>query len=311
MSPPAAPAPLAGAAEPAPLDEDLQHARGAAETSLLRRVEAQLHASLAIGSEVLELSAFRLHLWPTPDPFFRNVAVPAAVPRSWPEAIAELLARFAEVGRRPRLEFFPELWPGLASTLTAAGLVAERSAPLMVLGSTNALERAELRSPEVRRLRAEDPGELLHDSLAAVGQAFGEPEALLATGEVETLRERLGRGQISSVIIEEGDGPCAGASLVGAPPVAELAGVWTRADRRRRGLARRVCRELLAGFFAAGGELAWLTAGDSSSERLYVELGFAPIGTQMDMHLPHAAAAQPSALRSPGHPPRIGRYTST
>ena len=59
--------------------------------SLLARLEAQLHEALAEGSEINETSAFRLHVWRTPDPFYRNVAVPLLPQADWSRAIDDLL----------------------------------------------------------------------------------------------------------------------------------------------------------------------------------------------------------------------------
>jgi predicted GNAT family acetyltransferase len=77
-----------------------------------------------------------------------------------------------------------------------------------------------------------------------------------------------------------------GARLVRAGGVAELAGVWTRAGWRCRGYARAVCTVLVGRFFAGGGELAWLSAGDAVSSSLYASLGFRPCGTQLNYALP-------------------------
>ena len=43
---------------------------------LLRRLAAQFAAAVAEGSEIRETPGYRIHLWPTPDPFYRNVAIP-------------------------------------------------------------------------------------------------------------------------------------------------------------------------------------------------------------------------------------------
>ena len=46
---------------------------------------------------------------------------------------------------------------------------------------------------------------------------------------------------------------------------------------------------LLERFFAAGGELAWLSAADVASAALYRSLGFAPCGTQLNYAGPAVA----------------------
>jgi predicted GNAT family acetyltransferase len=90
--------------------------------------------------------------------------------------------------------------------------------------------------------------------------------------------------------VADGELPVSGSSLIGPGPVAELAGVWTRPPWRRRGYARAVCRLLLERYFAAGGELAWLSAGDLASGALYRRLGFVPCGVQLNYVGPASAA---------------------
>jgi hypothetical protein len=50
------------------------------------------------------------------------------------------------------------------------------------------------------------------------------------------------------------------------------------------------CALLLGRFFAEGGEVAWLSAGDAASAGLYRTLGFRPCGTQLNYARPEARA---------------------
>ena len=78
-------------------------------------------------------AAFRVHLWPNADPFYRNVAVPIEPTSDWQTAIAAMVRAFETAGRTPRLEFFAELWPDLPSALEAAGFVPERRGEVMAM----------------------------------------------------------------------------------------------------------------------------------------------------------------------------------
>jgi tetratricopeptide (TPR) repeat protein len=49
---------------------------------LLARLERQIRRGLARGSEVREVGPFRLYLWPRPEPFYRNRALPASAHRA-------------------------------------------------------------------------------------------------------------------------------------------------------------------------------------------------------------------------------------
>jgi GNAT superfamily N-acetyltransferase len=195
--------------------------------------------------------------------------------------------------RRPRVEFFAELWPGLAAALAAAGFAVEAEAPVLV---------AEAPPPPdyppagiaVERLGPATPRPMLQACLEAAAATFHEPAAILAPGELERLQEGLAGGAVRSAVVLAGGAPVSGASLAGRGPVAELLGVWTAPAHRRRGLARAVCRDLLSGFFRAGGELAWLAASGEASRSLYEGLGFRACGTHLDCADLRPAAAPPA-----------------
>lgn len=253
---------------------------------LLRRLETQLLAALAEGSEIVETSAFRLHVWQTPDPFYRNVAVPVVAGADWRAAIEELRAVCARHDRRPRVEFFAELWLGLDRSLARAGFAVEARAPVLTTAA------APIAEPEpgrmVQRLGPATPRPILQAWLETAAGTFHEPAAILAPGELERLQDGLATGSVRSAVVFEDGAPVSGASLSGRGPVAELLGVWTTPAHRRRGLASLVCRDLLAEFFATGGELVWLTASSAASRVLYERLGFERCGTHLDYADPGA-----------------------
>lgn len=246
----------------------------------LRRIEAQLHEALGEGTVQHEVAGFRVYVWRTPDPFYRNVAVPIRWLVSWTEAIAGLRATFAAYERRARVELFAELWPGLDAVLEAAGFTVEGRAPVMA--SDTAPKHAFPAPLPIRRLDGATPPPLLRACLEGAAATFHEPVAILAPGELERMQEGLAAGTLRSAVALDHDLPAAGASLAGRGPVAELLGVWTAPAYRRRGLARALCACLLAEFFAAGGEIAWLTAGSSEALSLYLQLGFQDCGTHLD-----------------------------
>jgi ribosomal protein S18 acetylase RimI-like enzyme len=247
---------------------------------LLRRLESQLHAALAEGSEVHEVDAFRAHVWRTPDPFYRNVAVPVRPKTEWAAAIEALRRLFARYERRSRVEFFAELWPGLDRALEAAGFLAESRAPVMT-ACGGSLPPAKF-APRIELLDGDTPEGTLRAYLEGAAAAFHEPTAMLAPGELERLQQGLARGTLRTAVVLDAGTPVAGASLAGGGPVAELLGVWTSVAYRRRGFARILCRRLLGEFFAAAGEIVWPTAGSKESLGLYGGLGFAPCGTHLD-----------------------------
>jgi ribosomal protein S18 acetylase RimI-like enzyme len=272
-----------------------------ASRTLLSRLAAQFAAAVADGSEVHATEGFRVHLWREADPFYRNVAIPAGPAGDRRRAIAAMAAVFEAHGRIPRLEFFAELWPGLAEALEEEGFVLERRAGVLTLDT--APEPAPAAAP--RLLDATTPPEELEIFLAQAAAAFGEPALAPAPGELDRFARGLRQGSIAAATVPAPDGtPLSGASLIRSGPVAELAGVWTMPAWRRRGLARAICALLLARFFGTGGEVAWLSAGDAASEALYRSLGFVLCGTQLNYaRLPAAPtrAAEPALLlQGPG-----------
>jgi predicted GNAT family acetyltransferase len=67
-------------------------------------------------------------------------------------------------------------------------------------------------------------------------------------------------------------------SLKGA---AEIVGVVTRKDRRRRGVAAAITSELVRRHFANGGDFAFLDAANEGATRMYERLGFSRFGANL------------------------------
>jgi RimJ/RimL family protein N-acetyltransferase len=256
-------------------------------------VEAQFLAAMSTGARRVETAAFSVHLWPEPDPFYRNVAVPTRRPADWTPAIAAMRHAFSTVDRLPRLEFIEERWPDLAAALSEAGFVAASRMPVMIaLDRSSAARPVECSSDwQVIHLDGSSASGILERYLEAANAAFGQPlapaarrrEALLLASELAAGRCRIG-------IIVNGTGDLvAGAGLIGIArlpiensepvPIAELAGVWTSAAHRGRGLASLVTTALLDRFGASHG-VAWLGAKGERSAALYSRLGFRAIGHQ-------------------------------
>lgn len=246
---------------------------------LLPRLAAQFAAAVADGSRLFDVPGYRVHIWPSPDPFYRNVAIPVARSCSQPTAVDAMVRQFTGCGRSPSVEYFAELWPELATALTARGLVLDTSAQAMV-ATTPAAWLGE-KGP-ARLLTATGAPGLLRAFLAGAAAVFGERAALLAPGELERFAAGLRRGTLLAAAVLEGCQPVAGASLIRTGGTGELVGVWTHPDQRRRGLARACCRLLLHQFFGHGGDLAWLSAHGPEAGGLYRELNFRVCGTQLN-----------------------------
>lgn len=266
----------------------------------LAAVEAQFLAAMATDATTVETPAFRVHLWPEPDPFYRNVAVPTHRVADWATAIAAMRQAFAAADRAPRLEFIEDLWPDLAPALTEAGFAAASRMPVMIGADRPPEAPADPAAGRpVTHLDGATGRELLEAYLEVANAAFGQPlPPATRSREVALLASGLARGRCQiSVIIDETGNVLAGAGLIGITrlplgggtpvPVAELAGVWTAADHRRCGLARRVTAAVLDRFASTGG-VAWLAAKGERSAALYARLGFRAIGHQRTFSEPAA-----------------------
>jgi predicted GNAT family acetyltransferase len=63
--------------------------------------------------------------------------------------------------------------------------------------------------------------------------------------------------------------------------VAEIVGVVTRNDRRRRGVAATVTSELVRRHFDTGGDFAFLDAANEPAAHVYERLGFRRFGSKV------------------------------
>lgn len=239
---------------------------------LLAAVEAGLGAALAAAGRVERLGPFDLHLVPTAHPLLRTTALPREEPADWAGALARLIAAARAVGCRPRVELVADLRPRLRVALARSGFHRRLGAPLLVARP----DPGGFPAAACRALTADAPIGLLDRFLETQHAVFGE--APPGPAERALLRHCLERGELRSWTVLEADRPIATASLLAGPFVAELAGLWTVPDRRRRGHGRTVARAALAGHAVEGGRIAWAVATGAASAALLEDLGFDRIG---------------------------------
>jgi ribosomal protein S18 acetylase RimI-like enzyme len=217
---------------------------------------------------------------------FLSVALPDGTdPDDWAAALVALAAHFEAAERRARIEAFAELRPGLLAAADAAGWTRAMTAPVLVL------EPAALAAPPppsggtYRPFDPED-GARLEAALRGQGIAFGgAPDDAGALDWLPSLRAGLRDGRVRAGAVDVAGAPLAGAVLQYGGGVAELAGVWSHPEHRRRGHARVACHALLAEAIADGLPLAWLSAAEGALQ-LYEGLGFVRVGTQVNLEAP-------------------------
>ena len=266
--------------------------------ALLAAIEAQFLAASAGAAQVVETPGFRVHLWTTPEAFYRNVAVPVGRSIDWAPAIPLMAAAFKGHWRVPTLEYLEERWPELGPALERDGFALEARLTAMACDADTVGRVSGVPAPlAVRHLSGRTPKPALRAYLTALHGAFEQRfPASVGESDAARLKRALRDGRTRITIVEDDLGRAiAGANLVGigpvlgvSGPVAELSGVWTAEEARGQGLAQSATQALLERFFADGGGLVWLAADQARAAGLYAGLGFHPIGQQLRYSRRHA-----------------------
>lgn len=242
--------------------------------SLLARLQEALIASTKPNRECTEVGGYVAMLTPTDPTVWFNYAVP--ISGSAVDGVGALVATFRVAGRTPRLEFFPALWPGVSEALEKEGFQCEKRMPVMVLEAQDWMGLRH--AVDVRDVDAES----FRPLNAVLSSAFGMPTpAEPGDPQADPSFQRIASGTTLASAAFVGGVVVGGGFGVGSSDVREIAGIGTLEAYRKRGIASAVIAHLLDRFFAAGGELAWLTPGDDAAQSVYARLGFAPVGEQV------------------------------
>jgi hypothetical protein len=194
------------------------------------------------------------------------------------EAIGRLRSMFARRNTDLQIEFNESVAPNAGAWLEASGLKQTERNPLMAC-------RPEGFKPFVaegvllKQLGRSSPA----SDLAAFQQIRWTDggEASRPVPPVARLRTELAAPN-SVYLLASLDGRTAGTgvshSLKGA---AEIVGIVTRIESRRRGVAATVSSELVRRHFASGGDFVFLDAASEEAARVYERLGFARFGANL------------------------------
>ncbi len=251
---------------------------------LSRVCEQNANAVSARSRTIIDCGPFQARLDPTTDMIWINYAVPMGViddAQAATAALAELRRAFAQHQRRPRFEFNALPWPALPRLLESAGFELQERHPLMVC-TPGSFRRFAAPGVAVRFLGGDDLAPTLAAAMALQSESFGGPAELPPADEIERLRDQL-RAETLCYAFATLDGRPAGAgSTALIDGVAELAGVATTPALRRRGVAATLTSFLAEQLFAAGGTLAWLSAGDAAAQTVYERVGFTVADTRLN-----------------------------
>ncbi|HEY3783634.1 MAG TPA: GNAT family N-acetyltransferase [Fimbriimonadaceae bacterium] len=236
---------------------------------LLRQVQETIAAAEYPNREIIEQPPFRVFLNRKLNVLYVNYAIPLAVSVEPLADLKALAATFKTNDRVPRLEFARELSPELQKPLQEMRFTKEQSLPMMTC--TRAMFRPRSSDLQIREIGPEEDVRIYYQTAnKAFDMQWPISETFIAKEEADRDTGEL------HIAIAYVDGEPAGCACLG--PSAELSGVATVPEFRRRGIAAAVSSFLLENHFKKN-ELAWLAADDAAAEALYRSIGFELVGT--------------------------------
>ena len=245
--------------------------------------------------EAVAVPPFTLFFHATdPLPFFNyaipdtGADVPAAPFGDLAAPLARLRAEFAARHRVPRLEFVEACAPALSQALEENGFILENRAQLMVCPRGEERAAPAVAGLEVEMLDEWMPLEKLASFLDVQRRAFGLPSPKPATREdARSLCDTLGDG--FALVGRIGERPVATAMIQpGGDGLAELVGVATLEEFRRRGIGGALSFEAVRSAFASGLSLTFLSAAAARAGRVYEAAGFSAAGHSLFYRTPEA-----------------------
>ena len=228
------------------------------------------------GTELLSFGPFRALVPAMDQPGAWVTIVEGTVDeRAVTRAVAGLRSIFKQRNTELEIEYNEALYPKVAGWLEAAGLTFAERNPLMAC-RPGGFKPASAPGVIVRRLTtASDPADLLAFQTLRWTDGGENPREVQA---VDTLRGELAR-TTSVYLLAWLDGVASGTGVSHAlRGAAEIVGVVTRVDKRRRGIAATVTSDLVSRHFASNGDFAFLDAANEEAARVYERLGFTRFG---------------------------------
>src|SRR3982074_1170611 len=174
------------------------------------------------------------------------------------------------------VEYNATAYPEVGAFLEATGMRPERSDPLMACRPARFQPVAALDVTQRRLTPASYPADL--EAFQTIRWTNGG-DVRRPIPPIEQLRKELA-SETSVFLLAWVDGERCGTGVLHAlKGAAEIVGVVTRVDKRRRGVAAAVTSKLVADHFGAGGDFAFLNAANDMAVRVYQRLGFTWFGT--------------------------------
>ena len=245
------------------------------------RLQAQMRAVAHRQYEAVLVPPFTLFFHATDPLTFFNYAIPEASACPFGDltaSLARLRAEFAARHRVARFEFVEACAPDLATALEAHGFILENRAQIMVCARGSERAAPDVAGLEIGTLDGRAPLPQFALFLDVQRRAFGLPSPNPATlEEARSLSDSLGDG--FAFVGRIGGRPVATAMIQpGGDGLAELVGVATIAEFRRRGIGGALSSEAVRKAFGRGDTLVFLSAADARAGRVYEAAGFSAAG---------------------------------
>ena len=250
--------------------------------SPINQLQAYLRQSARQRYEAVSVPPFTCFFHPVEAFEHFNYAIPdEPLLEQLNQPLRQLRHVFTERDRTPRFEFIAEYAPELEAALQADGFILEERCLLMVCTSETYQPAPIVSDLEILALTQDSPLPEIKALMAVQHEAFSmtkrEP---VSDDEVRDFIKWLGESVFFLGRYQEK--PVAAGSLM--PPVeglAEVAGIATLADFRRRGIGTAMTGEIVRHAFEQGTKLALLTAADERAGRVYQRLGFTGVATAL------------------------------
>lgn len=241
-------------------------------TEALERIDRYLHTAPRVMCDVVECPPFQLYLnRETASPFLSYARPSQPLPATRAELIAAIDAvnqEFRSRGRTVRWEWIHDLYPELSPALKTQALTLEET-PLMTIAPAT----FQPETPAGVALRSLAPGDDPAPMIRAQRRAFGMEDAEPSDSERAVVRAWLERGGRFYAAAIDGE-VVGGGAFLALDGVAEVAGIGTVPEHRRKGVAGAITSALVRDCFAAGCDCVFLTAGDERAVRTYQRVGF-------------------------------------
>jgi ribosomal protein S18 acetylase RimI-like enzyme len=246
----------------------------------IQKLQDYLRNAAARGHEVYAQPPFHLYLHETDDLRFFNYAIPDhPLDGLTAPQLDALRSTFAAHSRTLRFEFLHEYAPLLGAAMDALGVPSEGENPLLVCTPETWAPMAPPEGLRCLRLTPDSAERDLADYVETQSRGFGDVEWGATPEDIEDLRRQLTLGNGATLARLGDEAVAAGGYAAPLDGFAELVGVATLPEHRRRGIAGALTALLASDAFARGVRIALLTAADEDASRVYQRSGFRRVGT--------------------------------